>query len=126
MFSYFTCAGVACLLYGADLANALTIFWTLRFLPLRRIESSWTEENGEEKDQNLKKEDKDEIASELADILIFCFHFATLYDFDISTIFQAKLAKAQIKYPVIVFNKDSDAGYDEFKRIKQDYRKGKL
>ena len=74
----------------------------------------------------MMKEDKDEIASELADILIFCFHFATLYDFDISTIFQAKLAKAQIKYPVIVFNKDSDAGYDEFKRIKQDYRKGKL
>ncbi|MDL2342410.1 MAG: nucleotide pyrophosphohydrolase [Patescibacteria group bacterium] len=73
----------------------------------------------------MMKEDKEEIASELADILIFCFHFATLYDFDISTIFQAKLVKAAKKYPVSVFNKDSAAGVAEFKQIKRAYRQGK-
>lgn len=69
----------------------------------------------------LMKEDKDKIASELADILIFCFHFATLYDFDISTIFKNKLAKAELKYPVEIFNKATVAA-DEFHKIKQDHR----
>lgn len=73
----------------------------------------------------LMKEDKDEIAGELADILIFCFHFATLYDFDISTIFQAKLAKARLKYPVELFNKDAKADTDNYHQVKQAHRQAK-
>ena len=73
----------------------------------------------------LMREDKDEIASELADILIFCFHFATLYDFDISTIFQSKLDKAKLKYPASIFNKAGDVAQADFRRIKREYRQAK-
>lgn len=69
----------------------------------------------------LMRDDREEIASELADILIFCFHFATLYDFDISTIFQEKLKKASLKYPVDVFNSASN-GLEEYHKIKKSYR----
>lgn len=71
----------------------------------------------------LIKEDREAIASELADILIFCFHFATLYDFDIATIFKAKLEKAKQKYPAELFQ-DRD-GLEDYHRIKKQYRKGR-
>jgi dCTP diphosphatase len=69
----------------------------------------------------LIKEDKEEISKELADVLIFAFHFATLYDIDISTVFQKKLSAAAKKYPVEVFNGESD-DTDNYHSVKKKYR----
>jgi len=73
---------------------------------------------------NLLKDDRDEIANELADVLIFAFHFATLYDFDIATIFQNKLAAAAKKYPTSVFNEQHEDP-DYYHHIKKVYRQHK-
>lgn len=56
----------------------------------------------------LMKDDKDEIAKELADVLIFAFHFATLYDLDISTEFKKKLKAAEEKYPTSIHKPGAD------------------
>ncbi len=73
----------------------------------------------------LVKDDAPQKAEEeLADILIFAFHFATLYDIDIATAFKAKLAAAAKKYPTEIFNENNE-GFDDYHRIKKEYRQGK-
>ena len=72
----------------------------------------------------LMKEDRQKAAEELADVLIFAFHFATIYDIDITTAFRAKLEAAAKKYPISVFNPQSDS-QEEYHAAKQAYRKAK-
>lgn len=72
----------------------------------------------------LMKNDEKEISRELADVLIFAFHFATLYDLDIATIFNEKLSDAEVKYPVGKFKKGADHN-NEYHKAKQKYRKAK-
>ncbi len=48
----------------------------------------------------------DELAEELADILIYAFQFAHTYDIDIPAAIDKKLAKAAKKYPVAHFSSD--------------------
>lgn len=67
------------------------------------------------------KEEKQEIADELADVLIYCLELSDSLDIDITTAIQEKLAKAAIKYPVDIAK--SDPSLTEYKRIKQHYRK---
>lgn len=70
------------------------------------------------------EDDKEEIVKELADVLIFTFHFATIYDIDMASAFRNKLEAVAKKYPVEVFNANND-GKADYHRIKQSYRKGK-
>ena len=44
--------------------------------------------------------DRQKIADEIADVLFFVARLAQKYDFDLSEIFSAKLAKNRAKYPV--------------------------
>lgn len=67
------------------------------------------------------KRNQEKIQEELADILIYCFNLADTCGIDIATAFRAKLKKAAVKYPVELFNKDSDSP-DDYHRIKQAYR----
>jgi len=52
---------------------------------------------------------KDDIAEELADILIYAFEFALLHDIDIPAVINAKLEKAAQKYPAANFKNKSKA-----------------
>lgn len=70
------------------------------------------------------EDDREEVAKELADVLIFAFHFATICDIDITSAFRKKLEAASRKYPVEVFNKNND-GKADYHHIKQSYRKGR-
>jgi NTP pyrophosphatase (non-canonical NTP hydrolase) len=67
------------------------------------------------------KDDRDEIAKELADVLIFAFHFATLYDIDISSEFKKKLAAAAKKYPTSIHKPGAD-DKSAYHQAKQKYR----
>ncbi|HEX7632990.1 MAG TPA: nucleotide pyrophosphohydrolase [Candidatus Saccharimonadales bacterium] len=67
---------------------------------------------------------KQQIADELADVLIYAFNFANEMDIDIASTYKQKLTKAVEKYPVGTFNKNSDSR-EEYFRIKKAYRQGK-
>lgn len=47
-----------------------------------------------------KEYDRDEVADELADVLIYCIYMAEAMDFDIRQIIHAKMKKNAVKYPV--------------------------
>jgi NTP pyrophosphatase (non-canonical NTP hydrolase) len=68
-----------------------------------------------------QKNDKEELESELADILAYLLNFAAVLDIDISSAFKQKLKKAAKKYPVELFNKER-VGEADFFRIKKEYR----
>lgn len=68
--------------------------------------------------------DKKELEEELADILIYCFHFAETMEIDMASAFRSKLDAAAKKYPVEIFKEGKDDAKD-YKRIKQEYRQGK-
>lgn len=61
-----------------------------------------------------------EIQEELADIWVYCLHFAVSNDIDISQAVQSKLKKAAQKYPVETFNKDGDL--KDYLKIKRQHR----
>lgn len=67
---------------------------------------------------------QNELAEELADILIYCFFFAELSGIDIATAFRAKLAKTSKKYPPELFGKDGQLSgyYQEKKKHRQGKR----
>jgi len=67
------------------------------------------------------KRDEQKVADELADIMIYCMNFADTMDIDVATVFKDKLARAAKKYPVELFNKDTDKAED-YDRAKQAYR----
>lgn len=68
-----------------------------------------------------RQEDKEAIASELADIFAYAFNFANVMDIDIASTYKAKMKKLEKKYPVELFNKDR-VGEQDFFRIKKEYR----
>lgn len=46
-----------------------------------------------------KEYDVDEVADELADVLIYCIYMADAMDFDITEIILSKMEKNAVKYP---------------------------
>jgi dCTP diphosphatase len=70
------------------------------------------------------QKDQAELADELADILIFCLNFAETVQIDVASSFRSKLARAEKKYPVELFNESSDDEAD-YIRIKKAYREKK-
>ncbi|HYG84034.1 MAG TPA: nucleotide pyrophosphohydrolase [Verrucomicrobiae bacterium] len=67
---------------------------------------------------------KDELAAELADILIYAFQFAHRYDIDIPKAISAKLEKAAEKYPAEHFKgKTSDEQQKVWLQQKTGYTK---
>ena len=47
-----------------------------------------------------KEYDEEEVAEELADVLIYCIYMADAMDFDIKDIIRNKMEKNALKYPV--------------------------
>lgn len=47
-----------------------------------------------------KEYDENEVADELADVLIYCLYMADAMDFDVKGIIQNKMEKNALKYPV--------------------------
>lgn len=71
-----------------------------------------------------RKEDKQAIADELADILSYCLNLADVMEIDVATTFRSKLERAAKKYPVELFNPERTSN-DEYHKIKKAYRQGK-
>ncbi|HTB48533.1 MAG TPA: nucleotide pyrophosphohydrolase [Verrucomicrobiae bacterium] len=67
------------------------------------------------------QEDKQAIADELADVVFNCLGFAITMDIDITSSFIDKFKRTEKKYPVNLFNPDTD-NTDEYFRIKKAYR----
>ncbi len=63
----------------------------------------------------------DKVATELADIVIYCLSFANATGIDIAQAVQAKMDHNAKKFPVALFNKES-ANEDAFYTIKEQYR----
>jgi NTP pyrophosphatase (non-canonical NTP hydrolase) len=74
--------------------------------------------------ETYQKNDKQALANELADILMYCMDFATVTDIDVATAYKSKLEHAKKKYPIEVFNADND-NVDEYFKVKKAYREGK-
>ena len=51
-------------------------------------------------DEEIKQINREKIADELADILVYAFFMAEKYDFDITEIIRKKMEKNARKYPV--------------------------
>lgn len=68
-------------------------------------------------DHKTDADQKQKIADELADVLIYAFEFANQTDIDISSSFRQKIQKSRRKYPVKHFNpnKQDRAKYHEIK-----------
>lgn len=73
---------------------------------------------------DYKKENKAEIKSELADILIYCLYFAVSNKIDITKAIENKIDKISKKYPVKLFNHKKNDPKDYW-RIKKNYRNKK-
>ncbi len=71
-----------------------------------------------------RKDDKQAVADELADIISYCLNLAYTMDIDIATTFRSKLDRARVKYPVELFNPDNKNN-DAYHKIKKAYREGK-
>lgn len=68
--------------------------------------------------------DKEALAAELADVLIYAFEFAQVLDIDIADAIRKKLAKAAQKYPAEAFKgKDAAAQRAAWLDAKLNYKK---
>lgn len=67
---------------------------------------------------------KNDLESELADIIIYCLYFSISNKIDIAKAVEKKLDKISNKYPVSVFNDKKDNPKDYWK-IKKNYRNEK-
>lgn len=63
-------------------------------------------------DDLKKPNDEQEIAQELADIVIYCLNFAVTNNIDISQAVKEKIDYNTRKYPVTVFNESKDDAKD--------------
>ena len=67
---------------------------------------------------------KEDMASELADILIYAIQFADRYDIDIPTAIQEKIKKMEKKYPVELFEIEDEAARSKaWLEAKKKYKK---
>lgn len=73
---------------------------------------------------DYKEENRNELESELADIIIYCLYFAVSNKIDIANAVEKKIEKISKKYPASVFNDKKDDPKDYW-RIKKNYRKKK-
>jgi len=73
---------------------------------------------------DYKKENKNDLESELADIIIYCLFFAVSNDINISKAVKRKIDYISKKYPISVFNNKKDDPKDYW-RIKKKYRNKK-
>ncbi|HZM63997.1 MAG TPA: nucleotide pyrophosphohydrolase [Candidatus Saccharimonadales bacterium] len=71
-----------------------------------------------------RRDDKQGIADELADIISYCLNLADILDIDVATTFRDKLDRARVKYPVELFN-PSAKNNEAYHKIKKAYREGK-
>lgn len=71
-----------------------------------------------------RKEDKQAVADELADVISYCLNLADAMNIDVATAFRDKLDRAKQKYPVELFNPERKSN-DEYHKIKKAYRQGK-
>lgn len=68
--------------------------------------------------------DKDELSSELADILIYVLHFAHLQKIDLPAAIEKKLERQGKKYPVKAFENTSKKDFSkEWIKLKTKYKK---
>ena len=85
----------------------------------------WENLSLEEVKKNKKK--ISEIKKELADVLIYCLEMSVLLELDTEKIIRQKLAHVAKKYPAKLMRKrKSDAGGEDYLRIKKEYRAKKL
>ena len=71
---------------------------------------------------DYKKSDRDkDVAQELADIVIYCLHFALTENIDLAEAIEIKMAKVAKKYPVQTFNAKQD-NPDDYWAIKKKHR----
>jgi len=69
---------------------------------------------------------KKELSDELADVLIYCFQFADIFDIDIPTAIIKKLKEQEKKYPAELFKgKNSNVSDDAWVKAKISYNKQK-
>ena len=67
---------------------------------------------------------KDDLASELADIMIYAIQFADRYDIDIPTAIENKIEKQEKKYPVEIFEiEDEEERNKRWLEAKKNYKK---
>ena len=67
---------------------------------------------------------KDDLASELADIMIYAIQFADRYDIDIPTAIKNKIDKQEKKYPVEIFEiEDEEERNKRWLEAKKNYKK---
>ncbi|HLZ15068.1 MAG TPA: nucleotide pyrophosphohydrolase [Candidatus Saccharimonadales bacterium] len=64
---------------------------------------------------------KQDIADELSDVLLYCLNLADVLDIDVATAYRSKLQRAIEKYPTTIFSPDHDSA-EEYVRIKKAYR----
>lgn len=69
------------------------------------------------------EDNAEEVASELADIIIYCLFFAVSNNIDIASAVENKIEQISKKYPVEVFNQDRDDPKDYWE-IKKNARGG--
>ncbi len=83
----------------------------------------WSNPTAEEIKKNPEK--LAELASELADVFIYCLHMANLLDFDAGEIVKHKLEIAAKKYPAELMRKrtpDEPDAHERYLKIKKEYR----
>lgn len=67
---------------------------------------------------------KEDMASELADIMIYAIQFADRYDIDIPTAIKEKIEKQEKKYPVEIFEIEDEAERNRrWLEAKRNYKK---
>lgn len=82
-------------------------------------------ENPELTEAKKNKEKREQIAKELADVMIYCFDIAVLMGFDTEKILRKKLKAAEKKYPAkLMKNRNQEPGTEDvYWKIKKQYRK---
>ncbi|MDB5194991.1 MAG: pyrophosphatase [Parcubacteria group bacterium] len=72
-------------------------------------------------------EKMEQIRTELADVMIYCFEMGAVLDLDMEEVLSEKLKKVEEKYPVALFNTGthgSDPGTEAiYKEVKEKYRR---
>jgi NTP pyrophosphatase (non-canonical NTP hydrolase) len=58
--------------------------------------------------RDAREGDRDEVAGELADVMVYCLQFAMALDLDVTEAITAKMARNAAKYPVELFTEEQD------------------
>lgn len=73
---------------------------------------------------DFSKTDKQEVATEIADVIAYCLSLADQLDIDVASTFRAKIEHNAKKYPLELFNPDR-TGTEDYNRVKKSYRANK-